>query len=131
MASTPYSGKSGSIQTNALTAANANVTSWSVSITDSTPATAHSNSSGWVDSFLGVKSWSASMDILLDAAGAQVPPAIGSALTSIQLFDGHWKYIATGGIVSGASYSCDIAGGGLMSASISVSGSQALTIQAA
>ena len=132
---TPYSGKSGWASFNtSLTAVN-NVTNWSLSVTDSAPGTAHSNSLGWVKSFRGVKAWSATVDILMDSLAVSPPLGVGDAITAMVLYDDETavggtgnSYTFTGGVISNASYSCDIASGGLMAVSLSISGSKLIII---
>jgi hypothetical protein len=133
---TPFSGKEGEITVftaNAEALGTAmNVTNWSLSVTDSAPGTAHSNSDEWVVSFLGVQAWSATIDVLMDSVASTTIPEVDDEVTAITLTDGPNSYVApTGGVISNVSYSCDIAGGGLMTASLSVSGDGAMGITGA
>ena len=132
---TPFSGKSGWVSLNASIQTANNVTNWNLSVTDSAPATGHSNSDGWVNSFLGVKAWSATVDILMDSGAASPPIPVGTQITGMVLYDAKTdagdvgnSYTATDGVISNASYTCDIAGGGLVTASLSITGSDELVI---
>lgn len=102
-----------------------NVRSWTVTETAQTPGGAHSDSSGWTDTYAGNKSWSGSFDFYQDATTLQ-PITAGSAGT-VTFNDGNTTYV--GAVVAGeASYSCDIEGAELVSGSVSFVGNGALAI---
>lgn len=128
-----FSGKSGTLNWGGTQLP---ITSWSLTINDTTPSVAHSASSGWEVAVSGSRNWSASCQFLQqDGAGGTTIVGVASSVIAIGdtatliLSDGQNTYTGTG-FVASLTFDDDIATGAYMGGTCEIRGSAAMTVAA-
>ena len=108
-----YTGKSGVFQVGAAPGiAFKNLRNWAVTETAGVPTGAHTDSAGWTDAVVGVKSWSGSFDFYQDSVTEASGVLSPGDIVVVQLVDGiagsfGWEYSGTV-VISDVSFNDDI-----------------------
>ena len=97
-----------------------NVRSWSVTVTGATPGGVHSSSSGWQDTYAGMRAWQGTFEFYQDAGTIQ-PLSPGDS-ANVDLVDGNANKYGGTIVVSEVSYANDIEGGELVSGTVTFVG---------
>ena len=106
------------------------VRGWTIDITQAVAQGSHSSSAGYVESYPGVMSWTASVTFYQGETIQAIEglETAGQRSGDLVLTDGSANTYSGAAVITGVSYENDIEGGGLVSGTVNLVGHGALAV---